>query len=87
LPGIISVQPMENYLMEVRFDNGNAVILDMKSKIQTARFWQLRDKKLFEVATTDGTSIRWNEFTEIYVGEIFDIAQSNRKETHGETSG
>ncbi|WP_283610666.1 DUF2442 domain-containing protein [Faecalispora anaeroviscerum] len=87
MPGIVSVQPAENYLMEIKFDNGNTVILDMKTKIQTARFWQLRDKKLFEAATTDGTSIRWNEFTEIYMGEIFDIAQSNRKKTQNETCG
>jgi len=80
MPDIVSVQPMDDYLLEVHFSNGHSITLDMKKKIQTARFWQLRDKKLFESAVTDGYSIQWNKFTELYVSEIFDVAQSNCKE-------
>lgn len=75
MPTIISIQPMSDYLIKVRFDNATTVTLDMKHKLKTIRFQQLRDKELFCSAVTDGYSIRWNEFIELSVTEIFEIAQ------------
>lgn len=77
MPTIISIQPMCNYMIKVRFNNGTALTLDMKQKLKTMRFQQLEDKKLFCGAVTDGYCIRWNEFIEISVTEIFEIAQIN----------
>jgi hypothetical protein len=74
---IISIQPMKNYTIKARFDNGTALTLDMKHKLKTLRFQQLKDKELFCSAMTDGYSIRWNEFIEISVTEIFEIAQTS----------
>ncbi len=75
MPTIQFIQPMGDYLIRVRFDNGTALTLDMKPKLKTMRFQQLRDEKLFCSAVTDGQCIRWNEFIEISVTEIFEIAQ------------
>lgn len=72
---IISIQPMNNYTIKVRFNNGIILTLDMKRKLETMRFQQLKDKELFCSAATDGYCIRWNEFIEISVTEIFEIAQ------------
>lgn len=77
MPSIIGICPMENYLMEVKFSNGNTVILNLANKLNTIRFRQLQDKKLFESATTDGNSIRWNELIEISTTEVFDIVQND----------
>lgn len=75
MPVIISIQPMSNYLIKVKFNNGTTLTLDMKHKLKTMRFQQLKDKELFCKAVTDGYCIRWNEFIEISVTEIFEIAQ------------
>lgn len=75
MPSIVTIQPLDRYLIEVRFDNGSTIILNMAGKLHTARFRQLRDKKLFESATTDGGSIRWNDLIEISTTEIFEIAK------------
>lgn len=77
MPTITSIQPLSNYVIKVRFDNGTTLTLDMKRKLKTMRFQQLKDKKLFCSAVTDGNCIRWNEFIEISVTEIFEIAQIN----------
>lgn len=78
MPGILGIRPLEGYRMEVRLDNGNVVILNLESKLRTARFRQLRDKKLFDSAITDGESIRWNDLVEISITEILEILQSRR---------
>ena len=75
MPKIIAIHPMSNYLIRIGFDNGTVITLDMKHKFETMRFRELRDKKLFCGAVTDGYCIRWNEFIEISVTEIFEMAQ------------
>ncbi len=77
MPIITSVQPMSNFKIKVKFNNGTVLTLDMKYKLKTIRFQQLRDKGIFCSAITDGYSIRWNEFVEISVTEIFEMAQMN----------
>lgn len=78
MPGILGIRPLEGYRMEVRLDNGNVVILNLESKLRTARFRQLRDKRLFDSATTDGDSIRWNDLVEISITEILEMLQSRQ---------
>ncbi|MDD4842913.1 MAG: DUF2442 domain-containing protein [Anaerotignum sp.] len=75
MPIIISIQPMSNYTIKVKFDNGTTLILDMKAKLKTMRFQQLKDKNLFCRAVADKYCIRWNEYIELSVKEIFEIAQ------------
>lgn len=77
MPIIISVQPLRNFMIQVGFDNGTIVTLNMEHKLNTIRFQQLRDRELFCSAGTDGYSIKWNEFIEISITEIFEIAQIN----------
>lgn len=77
MPEIVSFETMSNYLLKVSFNNGSTVILNMKPKLNTIRFQQLQDKKMFNSAVTDGYSIRWSELMEISVTEIFEMAQIN----------
>lgn len=78
MPDILSIQPMEDYRMKISLSNGSTIVLNLKTKLRTVRFSPLRDKTLFDGATTDGRSIRWNELIEISTTEIFDIANSDR---------
>lgn len=72
---ILSVEPLEGYLLRIGFDNGNTLILNMENKVKTIRFRQLKDSGLFHRANTDGRCIHWNELIEISVAEAFEIAQ------------
>lgn len=61
------------YLVTVRFDNNHTVTIDMKKKLYTARFSELRNKELFKSAKTDGKSILWPGGLSISINEIMDF--------------
>lgn len=72
---IKSVEPKEDYRLEVTFDNGSSIILNMENRIGTIRFGMLSDKEFFKQATTDGITIRWDNKIEISATEVFQLAQ------------
>ena len=75
---ISGIRPKENYVMEIFLNNNSSVSLDLSVKLHTARFAGLKNPGIFESATTDGRSVRWTEFMEISISEIFDIAASSK---------
>ncbi|NTV89571.1 MAG: DUF2442 domain-containing protein [Clostridiales bacterium] len=78
MPGILSVTPLEGYCMQVDFNNGDSLILDLSNKLATIRFEPLSDKRLFKAAITDGKSIVWNDMIEISTTELFNMAKCDR---------
>ncbi|MHB8131695.1 MAG: hypothetical protein ACYDEX_22170 [Mobilitalea sp.] len=72
---IIGVVTKENFRLEVMFENGSSVILNLESRLHTIRFGMLSDKEFFSQATTDGNYIRWGDKIEISVNEVFLLAQ------------
>ena len=70
---IIEVIPSSDYLITVRFDNNHTVIMDMKGKLHTARFSDLRSEKVFCAAKTDGRAILWPGGISIAINEIMEI--------------
>ncbi|HWP98083.1 MAG TPA: hypothetical protein VN426_14655 [Syntrophomonadaceae bacterium] len=69
------VVPREDYRLEVPFDNGSTVILNLEGRLSTVRFGLLRDKNFFARVTTDGNYIKWEDKIEISVSEVFQLAQ------------
>ncbi|CQR70227.1 hypothetical protein SOV_37650 [Sporomusa ovata DSM 2662] len=63
----------KDYLVAVRFDNNHLVMLDMKQKLYTARFSELRDEQVFQAVKTDGKSIYWPGGIAIAISEIIEI--------------
>lgn len=72
---IKKVIPKDGYMLEVLLDNGNSVILNMESRLETVRFGILSDKELFYRVITDGSYIRWDNMLEISINEVFQLAQ------------
>ena len=72
---ITKVEPLEDYLVHIRLDNGNSVTLNMKTRLKTVRFGQLSDPIFFKEVTTDGHFIQWGNQIEISVSEMFQLAQ------------
>ncbi|SMD04428.1 DUF2442 domain-containing protein [Sporomusa malonica] len=63
----------DDYLVTVRFDNNHSVTINMKKKLHTARFSELRDKQVFNAAKTDGKSVHWPGGISIAISEIMEI--------------
>ena len=62
-----------DYQVTVHFDNNHSVIIDMNTKLHTARFSELRNKQVFNAARTDGKSIHWPGGISIAISEILEI--------------
>lgn len=63
----------EDYLLTVFFDNSHLVTIDMKKKLHTARFSELRDIELFQAARTDGKAVLWPGGISISISELMEI--------------
>ncbi len=72
---IVRVIPKEDYCVEVALDNGSKVVLDLKSRLKTARFGMLADEEFFRRVTTDGICVSWEGKIEISISEVFQLAQ------------
>jgi|GEM_PF-1152576 len=77
MPTILSIRPLDGYMMEINFLNGNTVILNLQNKLRTIRFAPLKDKNLFDSAVTDGESVIWNSLLEISTTEILQLVQDD----------
>jgi len=72
---IARVTPKDNHCLEVVMDNGNSVIIDFTSRLNTVRFSILSDQNYFNTVTTDGVFVRWNYKVEISVSEVFELVR------------
>lgn len=70
---ITEVTLSTDYLVTVRFDNGHTVTIDMKKKLHTARFSELRNERVFSAARTDGKAVNWPGGISISISEIVEI--------------
>ncbi|MDR3565782.1 MAG: DUF2442 domain-containing protein [Negativicutes bacterium] len=70
---IIEVVLDADYLVVVRFDNNHSVTIDMKQKLHTARFSELRDPRVFHAATIDEKAIHWPGGISIAISEMIEI--------------
>ncbi|MEA4893370.1 MAG: hypothetical protein VB085_12585 [Peptococcaceae bacterium] len=56
---ITRVDPMDNGILQVTFDTGNSVIVDMKPTFGGFRFGVLHKPEIWRAADTDGGFIYW----------------------------
>jgi hypothetical protein len=71
---ITSVIPGDEYLLTVRLDNNSSVTVDLKKKLLTVRFSELRDQAVFRAAATDGKSVYWPGGFSLDLDEIMETA-------------
>lgn len=71
---ITAVVPGDGHRLTVRLDNGSAVTVDLRKKLFTVRFAELRDEAAFRAAATDGKSVCWPGGLSVDLGEIMEIA-------------
>jgi len=70
---ITAAIPGDDYLLTICLDNNHSITLDIKNKLHTIRFSELRDKQVFNAAKTDGKQVYWPSGLSIAVNEIMEI--------------
>ncbi|MBI5141539.1 MAG: DUF2442 domain-containing protein [Nitrospirae bacterium] len=58
-PYVKLVRPLEDYLLEVVFDNGEHRIFDMKPYLRSGVFIRLRNHAVFKAARVVAGSVEW----------------------------
>ncbi|MBQ5446193.1 MAG: DUF2442 domain-containing protein [Lachnospiraceae bacterium] len=71
---INDVEARKGYRLIIELQGGNVVFLNMADKVDTIRFFDLKDEDFFQTVETDGYSIYW-DFGRIKLGltEIYDM--------------
>ena len=56
---VINVTPLNNYLLRLKFKNGEEKIFDMKPYLETGIFKTLKDKKIFQTVRVSFDTVEW----------------------------
>lgn len=70
---IITVSPAAAYHVIIGFDNNHMVTLDMREKLQTLRFSNLRNEQTFRDVQTDGKALYWPGGISMSISEILEL--------------
>ena len=70
-PKAIEVKPLENYILQVTFENGESGVFDVKPYLQHIQFKDLKNKELFKTVKIAGLSISWDNGADICPDELY----------------
>lgn len=71
MPKIVSVSAGDDYTLGIELDNFHRIIYDMKPRLNTIRFCDLSDIKIFKtVCIRNGNTLLWNDLCQITIDEI-----------------
>ncbi|SFA96199.1 DUF2442 domain-containing protein [Selenomonas ruminantium] len=70
-PTAVSVVPIDNYIITVKFDNGEEKKFDVKPYIKGDWYGQLMDVSYFKAVTTDGDTVVWPDGQDICPDELY----------------
>ena len=69
-----SVTPLNGYRLFLEMTSGSVAIVDLSNKLETARFYNLRDENLFKTAITDGDYVIWgNGAIQVTTKELINV--------------
>ncbi len=70
-PKAIDVKVLENYELEIQFDNNEKRRFDVKPYFKFKQFKKLKDIKVFQSVRVAGLSIEWNNGVDICPDELY----------------
>ena len=70
-PKAIDVKPLENYMLDIKFDNGEEKRFDVKPYLKYKAFFELKNKELFKTVKIGGLSIEWANGADICPDELY----------------
>lgn len=84
---IRDVEPKYGYRLLIELDTGRIIYLNMSDKVETMRFYDLKNVELFNQVETDGFALYW-DFGRITISlsEIYEMTSAKREENTGQSS-
>lgn len=70
-PTVILVTALENYILYLKFDNGEEKFFDVKPYIYGEWYYELADPVYFQNVTVNGYSIEWKNGQDICPDELY----------------
>lgn len=70
-PKAIEVKPLENYILEIKFDNGEIKQFDVKPYLNHKAFEQLKEIDMFNTVKVAGISVGWENGADICPDELY----------------
>ena len=70
-PKAIDVEPLEDYMLLIKFDNGEEKKFDVKPYWEHKAFCELKNKELFKTVKIGGLSIEWANGADICPDELY----------------
>lgn len=69
----------DNYRIFVGIDDNRYIVINMKRKLHTARFSELRDLQVFLAGSSNGKSIQWPGGISLEISEILELVEPSGK--------
>lgn len=70
-PKAIDVKPLNNYILEIIFENGEKKQFDVKPYLKFKPFEELKDETKFKKVKIAGLSIEWENGADICPDELY----------------
>ena len=70
-PKAIEVKALKNYILKVKFNNGEVKFFDVKPYLNHNAFVELKDEKKFSTVKIAGLSIAWDNGADICPDELY----------------
>jgi len=73
--GLKAVKPLENYRLELTFQNGSTAVVNMERRVRTLRFARLASARVFASARAEGDRVVWQDGDTpfgVYCNELLD---------------
>ena len=72
---IKTVVPMKDYRLFMEMESGSNVIVDLSVKLDTMKYKDLKDYRIFQSAVTDGDYVVWGDGrVRVTAKELMDVA-------------
>lgn len=79
-PKAIDVKILEDYKLEILFDNNETRIFDVKPYFKFKIFKELKDTNKFNTVKISGLSVEWENGADICPDELYNNSKINRME-------
>lgn len=70
-PRAVEVEPLKNYILKIRFDNGEIKKFDVKPYMEHKAFKELKNISIFNTVKISGLSISWENGADICPDELY----------------
>jgi len=70
-PKAVEVKPLNNYILKIKFDNGEVKKFDVKPYMEHKIFKELKNISMFNTVKISGLSISWKNGADICPDELY----------------